>query len=43
MLDYRVAVARYAGARQTVLAGGNHTFTRWSDYLDEILAFAGFA
>lgn len=41
ILDYRVAVARYAGARQTVLPGGDHSFTRWADYLDEILAFAG--
>lgn len=40
-LDYRVAVARYAGARQTVLPGGDHSFTRWDDHLDEILAFAG--
>lgn len=41
VLDYRDAVARYAGARQTVLPGGDHSFTRWNDYLDEILAFAG--
>jgi len=42
-LDYRVAVARYAGARQTVLPGGDHSFTRWEDYLEEIIVFAGFA
>lgn len=41
-LDYRHAVRRYAGARQTVLRGGDHSFTRWDDYLDDILAFAGF-
>lgn len=41
LLDYRQAVSRYAGARQTVLAGGDHSFTRWADYLDEIVAFAG--
>jgi predicted esterase YcpF (UPF0227 family) len=40
-LDYREAVARYAGARQTVLPGGDHGFTRWDDHLDRILAFAG--
>jgi len=40
-LDYRQAVARYAGARQTVLPGGDHGFTRWEGYLDEVLAFAG--
>lgn len=36
-LDYRQAVVYYAGARQTVLAGGDHSFTRWPDYLDEII------
>lgn len=41
LLDYRQAVSRYAGARQTVLAGGDHSFTHWADYLDEIIAFAG--
>lgn len=40
-LDYRQAVKRYAGARQTVLPGGNHGFTRWNDSLDEVLRFAG--
>ena len=40
-LDYRQAVARYAGARQTILQGGDHSFTRWDNYLDEIIAFAG--
>lgn len=42
-LDYRQAVARYAGARQTVLSGGDHSFTRWDDYLDPIIEFAGLA
>ena len=41
VLDYRQAVVKYSGARQTVLAGGDHSFTRWSDYLDDILEFAG--
>jgi predicted esterase YcpF (UPF0227 family) len=40
-LDYRQAVTRYAGAKQTVLPGGDHSFTRWDNCLDEILAFAG--
>jgi predicted esterase YcpF (UPF0227 family) len=43
VLDYRHAVAKFAGARQTVLEGGDHSFTRWADYLDGILAFAGLA
>lgn len=41
VLDYRQAVAKYAGARQVVLEGGDHSFTRWNDYLDPILEFAG--
>jgi predicted esterase YcpF (UPF0227 family) len=43
VLDYRHALQRYAGARQTVLEGGDHSFTRWADFLDEIIAFAGLA
>lgn len=43
VLDYRDAVAKYAGARQTVLEGGDHGFSRWTDYLDEVIAFAGIA
>jgi predicted esterase YcpF (UPF0227 family) len=39
VLDYRAAVARYAGARQTVLPGGDHSFTRWTDYLDDVIGF----
>ena len=41
VLDYRHAVERYAGARQTVLEGGDHGFSRWGDYLDDVLDFAG--
>jgi predicted esterase YcpF (UPF0227 family) len=41
VLDYREAVAKYAGCRQVVLEGGDHSFTRWDDYLDAILEFAG--
>lgn len=41
LLDYRVAVDHYAGARQTVLEGGDHGFSRWNDYLDDVLDFAG--
>lgn len=39
VLDYREAVDRYAGARQVVLEGGDHGFTRFNDYIPEILAF----
>ncbi len=41
VLDYRQAVAKYAGCRQVVLEGGDHSFTRWDGYLDAILEFAG--
>jgi predicted esterase YcpF (UPF0227 family) len=41
VLDYREAVAKYAGCRQVVLEGGDHSFTRWDDYLDTVLDFAG--
>jgi predicted esterase YcpF (UPF0227 family) len=40
-LDYRLAVEKYAHAKQTVLPGGNHTFSRWHDYLDAVIDFAG--
>ncbi|KAI5914724.1 YqiA/YcfP family alpha/beta fold hydrolase [Thauera sp. 2A1] len=43
VLDYRHAVAKYAGARHTVLEGGDHSFTRWTDYLDDLIRFAGLA
>lgn len=39
-LDYRQAVARYRGARQTVLEGGDHSFTRWDACLDAVIDFA---
>ena len=41
LLDYRQAVTKYAGARQTVLEGGAHSFTRWSTMLDDIIQFSG--
>lgn len=41
VLDHRQAVVRYAGARQVVLPGGDHGFSRFADYLDAILDFAG--
>jgi hypothetical protein len=43
LLDYRQAVARYAGARQTVIEGGDHAFAHFDEYLDGIVAFAGLA
>ncbi|MCP5278719.1 MAG: esterase [Thiobacillus sp.] len=39
VLDYREAVDFYAGARQVVLEGGDHGFTRFVEYLPAILEF----
>ena len=39
VLDYREAVAYFAGAEQVVLEGGDHGFSRFSDYIPAILAF----
>lgn len=39
VLDYRQAVERYAGGRQIVLEGGDHSFTRFPDFLPQILEF----
>lgn len=41
VLDYRQAVTRYAGARQTVIAGGDHSFQHFSEFIDAIIEFAG--
>ncbi len=39
VLDYRKAVERYAGARQIVLDGGDHSFTQFPGYVPQILEF----
>jgi len=39
VLDYREAVAYFSGARQVVLEGGDHGFSRFNDYILAILAF----
>jgi uncharacterized protein len=41
VLDYRDAVARYAGCRQTVLPGGDHSFTRFPDFVGQIIELSG--
>jgi predicted esterase YcpF (UPF0227 family) len=43
VLDHRVAVARYAGARQLVVQGSDHGFAAFERYLDSVLEFAGLA
>ena len=39
VLDHCEAVAYYTGARQVVLPGGDHGFSRFLDYLPDIVAF----
>ncbi len=39
VLDWREAARYYQGARQIVLEGGDHGFTRFAEYIPEILAF----
>ncbi|MCC7549582.1 MAG: esterase [Burkholderiales bacterium] len=41
VLDYREAVARYAGADQLVVQGSDHGFAEFEQYLDRVLRFAG--
>jgi len=40
LLDWRIAQARYAGCRQTILPGGSHAFEQWPQWLDAIIDFA---
>lgn len=41
VLDYRQAAARYAGCRQIVLPGGDHSFTRFPEYVGQLIEFCG--
>ncbi|MEQ1773429.1 MAG: YqiA/YcfP family alpha/beta fold hydrolase [Burkholderiales bacterium] len=43
VLDYRLAVEKYYGARQWVIPGGDHGFADFENYLDAALAFCGIA
>jgi predicted esterase YcpF (UPF0227 family) len=41
VLDYRDAVARYAGSEQVVVEGGDHSLQSFPEHLPRILDFAG--
>jgi len=43
VLDYRRAVARYAGAEQIVVQGGDHSLQSFERHLPRIVEFAGLA
>ena len=39
VLDYRQAVDKYQGSKQTVEQGGDHSFVNFERYPEQILAF----
>ena len=41
VLDYRQALEHYRGCRQTVLSGGDHSFTQFRQFVSQIIEFAG--
>ncbi len=41
VLDWRQAADFFAGCRQTVLDGGDHGFTRFAEFVPQIIEFAG--
>jgi uncharacterized protein len=43
LLDYREAVEKYAGSRQVVVPGGDHTLQSFSEHIPLLLEFAGLA
>lgn len=41
VLDWREMTARYAGAQQTVLEGGDHALSDFEQHIPQVLAFLG--
>jgi uncharacterized protein len=41
LIDYRTMVAKYTGARQTVIRGSDHQLSDFPKYLNDVLAFCG--
>ncbi len=41
VLNWRQAADFYAGCRQTLLPGGDHSFTRFPDFMPQIIEYAG--
>ena len=40
LLDWRLARDRYKGARQLIIEGGDHGFSEFPDYVNNVLDFA---
>ena len=43
VLDYRLAVKKYAGAREVVVEGGDHGLKSFPEHIPMVLEFAGLA
>jgi predicted esterase YcpF (UPF0227 family) len=43
VLDYRMAVAKYAGCEQIVIEGGDHGMSSFADYVDAVLSYCRIA
>jgi predicted esterase YcpF (UPF0227 family) len=43
VLDYRLAVRKYLGAKQLVVQGGDHSLASFPEHIPSILSFAGMA
>lgn len=41
VLDWRQASDFYAGCRQTILEGGDHSFVRFPEFIPQIIEYAG--
>jgi uncharacterized protein len=39
LLDWRIAVARFAGSKQHIVEGSDHGFAEFEQHLDEVIAF----
>ena len=43
LIDYRTMVTKYAGCRQRIIDGSDHSISDFARYLDEVLAFCDMA
>ena len=41
VINYRMMVAKYYGARQIVIEGSDHELSDFAQYVDEVLSFCG--